>query len=116
MTTEWFDLKLQQLTQAYLEGHGSTVIFESQYLCYLECRTALLLGEEAANRVWSDYVNERGDPPTPLYRTNAPRTEVVSILEKFTHRYNLPLCKPAIPHIPPMETDLWEILRGFDDE
>lgn len=51
--TAWLASKLDKITADFRQGHGNAVIYESQFLCYLECYVAAREGDPA--EVWKKY-------------------------------------------------------------
>ena len=62
---EWIRTKIQGVTEGYQKGEGYGDIFESQYLCYLECLVA-----------------SRGFDPTGMWDGWRERIKVVAKLKK----------------------------------
>lgn len=94
----WLKGKLEVLVEWFLEGEGSAVAFEAQYLAYLECLSACWHGPDSAHVMWEKYrewLLERSpqEEPGALSNTVTNRQELVDALLAFRHKFEGPFPK-----------------------
>lgn len=86
----WCNEKLESLTQEFLTGHGHPLVFEAQYLAYLEVREVHWHGPDGGQKVWSRF-RENG----PFGPQSTDRKELVEALRKFKRQFDGPRKVPV---------------------
>jgi hypothetical protein len=52
---DWLQSKLDQITREFLAGDGTGLLFEAQYLAYLECLLMYAHGTPQAEHLWVSW-------------------------------------------------------------
>lgn len=119
---EWLRDKLDQLTKEFLSGEGPDVVFEAQYLVYLECLVAATKGTKSAHKVWVDWHSlcvqktPEGEQPSSLSYRIGTREELVLALQLLKSQFEGPTRRVfrAPKATPKAEPDLFDLLSEED--
>lgn len=116
---QWVREKLALLIEEYREGHGYGDIYESQFLCYLECWMVLeKYDAERMWELWKDRIRTKMSDPTaevlPMNQTlgEINREDLIQELLAFQNQMVVapPLTKVSTPQ--PEESGILDMFQG----